>query len=327
MENPHMVNWDRSRSTFVAQCRAIADATTSVRLRCAVRLRSAATQTRTTLDPLLRTIDARIPPAVRRAGTTVRSEVSPRVRAFNAASPKVKAIACGGALVVLTGIAAPIAVTQGGSSAAAASATAWAPDGTDGSGSLPSDGSPVASDDAAAKTTVTDKKDNHDTKAPAAPTVAQLHPVGIQGYQSDFGMDTDQMRNAQKIIQAGQAMGLPPRAWVIALATSMQESKLINYGNLGWSNDHDSLGLFQQRPSSGWGSPRQVQDPTYAAKAFYRALIQIPHWDRMQLTDAAQAVQVSAFGDRYAQWEAHAGDVVNGFYGHGPLAKLANKVM
>src|SRR5262249_28933265 len=137
----------------------------------------------------------------------------------------------------------------------------------------------------------------------------------------------EQMRNAQKIIQAGQAMGLPPHAWVIALATSLQESKLHNYGYLGGSNDHDSLGLFQQRPSSGWGSPQEIENPTYAATAFYKALTQVPGWDQMPLTDAAQAVQVSAFGDRYAQWEAHAGDIVDAFYGQGPLADVAHKVM
>jgi hypothetical protein len=140
-------------------------------------------------------------------------------------------------------------------------------------------------------------------------------------------MSTEQMRNAQKIIQAGQAMGLPPRAWVIAVATSMQETKLINYGDLGGANDYDSLGLFQQRPSSGWGSAEQLQNPTYAAKAFYTALTQIPGWDQMNLADAAQAVQVSAFGDRYAQWEAKAGDVVAAFYGQGSLTDLANQVM
>jgi hypothetical protein len=114
---------------------------------------------------------------------------------------------------------------------------------------------------------------------------------------------------------------------VIAVATSMQETKLNNYGYLGAANDYDSLGLFQQRPSSGWGSAEELQNPTYAAKAFYTALTQVPGWDEMNLADAAQAVQVSAYGDRYAQWEATAGDVVAAFYGQGSLADLANKVM
>jgi hypothetical protein len=81
--------------------------------------------------------------------------------------------------------------------------------------------------------------------------------------------------------------------------------------------------LFQQRPSSGWGSPDQLTDPTYSAKAFYKSLTQVDGWSKMPLTDAAQAVQVSAFGDRYAQWEAKAGDVVDSMYGSGPLAHHA----
>jgi hypothetical protein len=117
-------------------------------------------------------------------------------------------------------------------------------------------------------------------------------------------------------------MGLPPRAWIIALATAMQESTLHNYGNLGDSNDHDSLGLFQQRPTSGWGTPAELQNPTYAATAFYKALVQVPNWDKLPLTQAAQAVQVSAFPDHYAKWEAQAGDVVQAFYFKGPLASL-----
>ncbi len=248
----------------------------------------------------------------------VADAVSPRVRSLRTASPKVKAICAGGALAVVAGIVAPIAITQSGHDAAyaadtaAATAVTVAPDGS--TTSLP-----PAAKQAAEKAV--------EKAAAQAPTVKQLHPTGIQGYQSDFAISTDQMRNAQKIIQTGQAMGLPPRAWVIAVATSMQETKLINYGDLGSANDHDSLGLFQQRPSSGWGSPAQLQNPTYASKAFYQALTQVPGWDRMNLTDAAQAVQVSAFGDRYAQWEAHAGDVVDAFYGEGPLAQVANQVM
>jgi hypothetical protein len=160
--------------------------------------------------------------------------------------------------------------------------------------------------------------------ASTAPANNQLHPTGIQGSQSDLSLSADQLNNAKKIVQAGQAMGLPPRAWVIAVATSMQETKLNNYGDLGASNDQDSLGLFQQRPTSGWGTAQQIMDPTYSAQSFYKALTQVPGWNTMPLTDAAQAVQVSAFGDRYAQWEAKAGDIVNSLYGVGPLAQKAS---
>jgi hypothetical protein len=220
--------------------------------------------------------------------------VNPTVKALTTASPKVKAIAAGAALAFVTGVSAP---------ALAATHT-----------TSPNTGSVAEA---------------HSTALPnnAAPTGDQLHPTGNQGSQVAITPSTDQMRNAQKIIQAGQAMGLPPRAWVIALATSMQETKLTNYGDLGSSNDHDSLGLFQQRPTSGWGTADQLQNPTYSATAFYKALTQVPNWDKMSLTDAAQAVQVSAFGDRYAQWEAQAGDMVDAFYGYGPLTQAAHQVM
>jgi hypothetical protein len=239
---------------------------------------------------------------IKEFGSVSLRALSPKVSAFTSSSPKLKAIAAGGALAVVAGVAAPIAVTQAGSPASAQSAAQTAGAGTHDS------------------SITTDVSNNSN-----APSSNELHPDGIQGSQSDFPLSPDQMKNAQQIVEAGKSMGLPPRAWVIALATSMQETKLHNYGDLGNSNDHDSLGLFQQRPSSGWGSPKQLENPTYAAKAFYKALTQVHGWDKMPLTDAAQAVQVSAFGDRYAQWEAHAGDVVDGFYGHGPLAHTAHK--
>jgi hypothetical protein len=101
---------------------------------------------------------------------------------------------------------------------------------------------------------------------------------------------------------------------VIAVATSLQESKLNNFGDLGDLNDHDSLGLFQQRPSSGWGAPDQLTNPDYATRAFLNALTQVPGWQTMPLTDAAQTVQVSAFGGAYAQWEQEAADIVRDNY-------------
>jgi hypothetical protein len=151
------------------------------------------------------------------------------------------------------------------------------------------------------------------TAAPAntAPSQADLMPNGVPTGQSFIGLSADQVNNAQAIIKATKEMNLPPRAAVIAVATSLQETKLTNYGNLGGANDHDSLGLFQQRSSSGWGTPDQLTYPDYAAKAFLNALVQVPGWQTMPLTDAAQAVQVSAFGDRYAQWEQQAANLVH----------------
>jgi hypothetical protein len=157
-------------------------------------------------------------------------------------------------------------------------------------------------------------------KAPEAPAMDQLITQGTSSDQSSLDLNAEQIANAQAIVKAGQDMHLPPRAMVIAVATSMQETKLHNYGDLGTANDHDSLGLFQQRPSSGWGSAQQIVDPHYAATSFYKGLVQVPGWQQMALTDAAQTVQVSAFGDRYAQWEKQAADLVLSAYHTGPYA-------
>ena len=159
--------------------------------------------------------------------------------------------------------------------------------------------------------------------AQAAPSSAQLSPLPVTATQSHIPLSGEQQHNAQQIVKAAQHMGLPPRAAVIAVATSMQETKLHNYGDLGSRNDHDSLGLFQQRPSSGWGTPDQLTDPTYASTAFYKALVQVPGWDHMALTDAAQAVQVSAFPDHYAKHETEAGNIIDALYGTGPYADIA----
>jgi cell wall-associated NlpC family hydrolase len=119
-------------------------------------------------------------------------------------------------------------------------------------------------------------------------------------------LSEEQRRNAATIIGVARDMGTPPRAWLIALATAMQESTLrnINYG------DRDSLGLFQQRPSQGWGSPAQVTDPVYATRIFIERLLQVSDWESMPVTVAAQTVQRSAFPDAYAKWEGLAAELV-----------------
>jgi murein DD-endopeptidase MepM/ murein hydrolase activator NlpD len=91
----------------------------------------------------------------------------------------------------------------------------------------------------------------------------------------------------------------------------MQESRLTNLGYLGKRNDHDSQGLFQQRPSAGWGSPAQVRDPVYAATKFYDKLKTVDGWEKMSLTEAAQKVQISAYPDAYAKHEPLATQIVN----------------
>jgi murein DD-endopeptidase MepM/ murein hydrolase activator NlpD len=134
-----------------------------------------------------------------------------------------------------------------------------------------------------------------------------------------------QIRNAAIIIKTGADLKMPPRAWVIAVATAMQESRLSNLGNLGAQNDHDSLGLFQQRPSSGWGTPAQIMDPVYASTKFYEKLKTIVGWEGMSLTRAAQKVQVSAFPGAYAKHEALATEIVN-MLANGAARAIGNSV-
>ena len=129
------------------------------------------------------------------------------------------------------------------------------------------------------------------------------------------------MKNAQAIVRTGRKMEMPRRALVIAVATAMQESNLYNVASgvlpesrnyphqgIGW--DHDSVGLFQQRSSSGWGEVGQLMDPEFATRQFLSALAQVPGWQQMRLTDAAQAVQISAYPEHYAKHEWRATTVV-----------------
>jgi len=116
---------------------------------------------------------------------------------------------------------------------------------------------------------------------------------------SELTFTPEQTANAATIAAVARARGLPVRATTIALATGQQESRLRNldYG------DRDSLGLFQQRPSQGWGSAEQVRDPVYAAGAFFDRLVEVPDWQNGRLTEVAQAVQRSGFPEAYQQWE------------------------
>jgi hypothetical protein len=158
----------------------------------------------------------------------------------------------------------------------------------------------------------------------AAPSDAQLHPVAVSGAQQTFTPDHEQLANAKAIVDTGKELNLPPRAWEIAVATSLQESNLHNIGHLGASNDHDSLGLFQQRPSTGgWGTAQQIQDPHHATTKFLQRLTTVNGWQDMPLTKAAQKVQVSAYPQAYAKHEAQAGDIIAAIHGQGPYANLA----
>jgi hypothetical protein len=153
-------------------------------------------------------------------------------------------------------------------------------------------------------------------------SATDLIPRTPQGRQSSFWPNPQQVAHARTIVRVGRELGLPPRAAVIAVATALQESHLNNYGHLGTRNDHDSLGLFQQRPSTGWGTPQQVTTPRYAASRFYRKLMRVRNWQHRPLTEVAQAVQVSAFPRAYAKWEAMAAHLVRAAHGAGPYAHI-----
>ena len=139
---------------------------------------------------------------------------------------------------------------------------------------------------------------------------AELIPHGVQGKQSRITLDDEQVATVKAIIAATKKADMDQRAAVVSIATALQESKLENLGHLGERNDHDSQGLFQQRPSSGWGTVEQITDPEYSTMAFLKGLKQVDGWKDMPLTKAAQTVQVSAYPDHYAQWEQQAADLV-----------------
>jgi hypothetical protein len=135
------------------------------------------------------------------------------------------------------------------------------------------------------------------------------------------GINETQLQNAIDIVVAGQEMNMGKDAYTIAVATAMQESDLrvlanptypesYDLPNQGEGQDHDSVGLFQQRPASGWGPVEELMDPKESAKKFYSSLDKVSDWDRMPLTVAAQEVQGSAFPDHYAKHEGKAELVV-----------------
>lgn len=147
------------------------------------------------------------------------------------------------------------------------------------------------------------------TDAQAAPrsasTATQQESVTLTPEQND---------NARTIIAVGKGAELSGHAQVIAIATAMQESSLRNLDH----GDSDSLGLFQQRPSMGWGSAEQIKDPVLASKAFYGiaehtsnpGLTSVAGYETMPVAEAAQKVQRSAYPDAYAKWEQLARDTI-----------------
>jgi hypothetical protein len=126
----------------------------------------------------------------------------------------------------------------------------------------------------------------------------QLGPECRVRAGGEVTLDFVQMANAATITAVGVRRDMPERAIIVALAAALQESKLENRED----GDRDSLGLFQQRPSQGWGPPDKIQDPRYAAGRFYSALQKVKGWKSMRVTEAAQRVQRSAYPNAYQKW-------------------------
>ena len=135
------------------------------------------------------------------------------------------------------------------------------------------------------------------------------------------GLNQTQMNNAAVIVQVAQERGLPRRAMLVAMMTGMQESSLrnlanpsvpasLNRPNEGSGDNFDSIGIFQQRPSQGWGTVAQLMNPRYAADAFYKRLLKVSDWESKSLGATAQAVQRSALPDAYAEHEKRAIQII-----------------
>jgi hypothetical protein len=142
------------------------------------------------------------------------------------------------------------------------------------------------------------------------------NPEGCQARVGGVVVDlsTEQAENATTIVAVAVRRNLPARAASIALATAYQESKLENLDH----GDRDSLGLFQQRPSQGWGTAKQIRDPYHAVNAFYDALEKVHGYQTMKITEAAQAVQHSAFPSAYADHEADGRALASALTGYSP---------
>ncbi|MFC9298556.1 hypothetical protein ACFTWH_02225 [Streptomyces sp. NPDC057011] len=143
--------------------------------------------------------------------------------------------------------------------------------------------------------------------------------AGSDGSVQKYEMTPEQAANAATIAAVGISKGLPDRAVTIALATAMQESALRNLDH----GDRDSLGLFQQRPSQGWGTAEQIMDPVYSAGIFYEHLADVPGYSRLPLTVAAQKVQRSGFPQAYAKHETDATVLTAAFGEVGTRATLS----
>ena len=149
------------------------------------------------------------------------------------------------------------------------------------------------------------------TPRETARTAEEAYCAAVSSDGARRTLTPDQAQNAALIANIAVTRGLPDHAATVAIATAMQESRLTNldYGDL------DSLGLFQQRPSQGWGTAEQVSDMTYATNIFYDHLLQVPDWETIPVEDAAQEVQRSGYPELYATWDAMARAWASGLTG------------
>lgn len=161
------------------------------------------------------------------------------------------------------------------------------------------------------------------TEAAPEPEKQETGPVVLDS--GTAGLDSEQLANAVTIIETGKELGFEERGWAVALATAMQEAKMynaaseavpesFNYTDSSVTySDHDSVGIFQQRTSMGWGSIEELMDVSTSASKFYNTLKKIDGWQNMSIAQAAQSVQISAYPDYYAQWEDEAWTIIEAY--------------
>ena len=192
---------------------------------------------------------------------------------------------------------------------------------------------PAMTDAATCATTGTDAEELSDPSLPVSGTVPQSLTATTADGQT-VTLNHTQLERAATIIAVGNSENIPANGQVIALMASLTESTLrvlanptavpqsVNYPNDGDGSDHDSLGLFQMRPSTGWGSVANLMDPVWSSRAFYggpdgpnhgspAGLLDVPNWQTLSLGAAAQAVEVSQYPDRYANYEPVAGKIAS----------------
>lgn len=196
-----------------------------------------------------------------------------------------------------------------------------------GEATKPADDSKKSKDAKDSKDAKGSKDSKDEAKSEAKTSKPAEKPAGKQAEVKPVaGLDRVQMNNATRIVETARSMGLGRDAQIIAVATAMQESTLYNrastvlpesytYPHEGDGSDYDSVGLFQQRTSTGWGAVKDLMKPEYATQQFLKALIQVPDWQDLPLTVAAQTVQGSAFPDHYAKHEGNATAVVDAING------------